>query len=170
MTTIRPERPGENDTVETLVEAAFASPVEARLVVALRRGPHVVPDLSLVAERDGVVVGHAIFTEATVDGLPPESLLVLGPVAVRPDHQRRGVGTALIETGLADARDLGYRAVVLLGSTDYYPRFGFRPAAAFGLENPWDAPDPDFQAVELDPGALDQASGVVEPAPAFQDV
>ncbi len=106
------------------------------------------------------VIGHILFSPITLDGRqPPFPSLGLAPMAVDPAHQRRGVGTALVETGLARCRERGVSLVVVLGHPDYYPRFGFRPAHLSGLSSEYDSPQETFMALELDAGALDRCSG-----------
>jgi putative acetyltransferase len=136
---VRRELPGDARAVADVHADAFApaypdgDPVEPGLVDALRVSGAWLPRLSLVAVIDGAVVGHVCVTRATL--LPGDlPALGLGPLGVRERHKRRGVGSALMHAvlGAADALDEGI--VVLLGHTDYYPRFGFRPAAELGIE------------------------------------
>lgn len=106
-------------------------PVEAPLVDWLRACPAWIPEFSLVAlGLDGDVVGHVVCTRGTVESAPA---LALGPLSVRPDWQRRGVGKALMHAVLGAADALGEPLVALLGSTEYYPKFGFRPASEYGI-------------------------------------
>ena len=112
------------------------------------------PSVSLVAEVEGTVAGHILFTPVTLGGQGDLFLMGLAPMAVAPAHQRRGIGAALVRTWLDACRDLGVGAVVVLGHTGYYLRFGFAPAARFGLGCPYDVPEEVFMALELTPGAL----------------
>lgn len=123
--TVRAERPSDERAVDGVVRAAFGRPDEAALVAALRRDAR--PFVSLVADREGSLIGHVACSPVTLDGRPLG--MGLAPVAVHPAHQRRGVGAALVRTALAACRDLGQRVVVVLGEPAYYARFGFRPAA-----------------------------------------
>ena len=135
------------------------------LVDALRAGGHA--RLSLVAEIDGDVVGHVLFSDLPIltdRGVVPA--LALAPVAVRPDQQRRGIGSALIRAGLAAARAAGHRIVVVLGHAEYYPRFGFSAKLAEPLSSPFSGRD-SWMALELVPGALDGVEGAVQYAPPF---
>jgi putative acetyltransferase len=133
---VRPERPADRAAVRHVVEAAFGRREEADLVDALRNDP--AWELSLVAEVDGAVAGHILFTRARVDDGP--EVLALAPLAVLPEHQRTGVGAALMGEGL---RRVG-EPVVVLGHPDYYARFGFEPAARVGLSNDWGAEGPEW--------------------------
>lgn len=134
---IRQETLSDLDSIDAVHAAAFApveegsEPVEVQLVRALRADGGWVPALSLVAQSvDGRVIGHVVCTEGAISG---GRALGLGPIGVMPDHQREGVGAALMHAVLAAADALGYTVVVLLGHTDYYPRFGFVPATSLGI-------------------------------------
>lgn len=141
---IRRERPDDVPAIRAVTAAAFTgvahavppleadgAPGEATLVGWLRADPGWVPELSLVAEVDGAVVGHAVCTRGSLAGVP---VLGLGPVSVSPDRQRGGVGSALVHALLGAADALGEPLVVLLGDPAYYARFGFVPAATMGIE------------------------------------
>jgi putative acetyltransferase len=136
---IRREAPGDADAIRSVTAAAFARPgedvpAEAPLVDWLRADPGWIPELSLVAVGpDGDVVGHVVCTRGTVG---PAPVLGLGPLSVRPDWQRQGVGKALMHAVLGAADALGEPLVALLGSTGYYPRFGFRLAGEYGITPP----------------------------------
>ena len=130
---IRRERPADVPAITEIHEADFETPVEAGLVTALRACDGWIPALSLVAEDAGRVVGHVVCTRAHVADTPA---LGLGPLGVLPSHQKRGVGSALMHAVLGAADAMDEPMVVLLGHTDYYPRFGFRPAADHGIIPP----------------------------------
>lgn len=164
---IRREEPGDQGAVFELNQAAFASAGESRLVETLRGVAHVI---SLVAEDDGQVVGHILFSPVTVTGLPDRRVMALAPMAVSPAHQRRGVGTALVHAGLAACGEDGADGVVLVGHPSFYPRFGFGPASTMGLSCEFEVPDPVFMALELRPDGLRGASGTVFFHPAFKEL
>ena len=146
---------------------AFGREVESRLVEALRESPEFIPELSRVAVEAGQVVGHILFSPMVIetkDGAVPA--LALATLAVRPESQNQGIGSELVLDGLERCRSLGHRIVVVIGHPAYYPRFGFSPARARGLEVPFPVPDEAFLALELVPGALDGVAGIVRhPAP-----
>jgi putative acetyltransferase len=91
-------------------------------------------------------------------------------MAVMPEHQRKGIGSALVRAGLEHCKRLGFVAVVVLGHAEYYPRFGFSPAARFGIRSEYDVPDDVFMAVELQPAALSGKTGTVKYHAAFASV
>jgi len=160
---VREERPGDVEPVDGVLRRAFGGAGEADLVRALRG--RVQPCLALVAEEDGEVAGHVLFTPVRVGA--DATALALGPMAVDPPRQNRGLGSALVRTGLARCRAAGHDVVFVLGHTRFYPRLGFRPAAPVGLW--WKRPDigPAFMVAELRAGALDGLEGEVRYDPAF---
>lgn len=170
---IRQEQTTDYDRVYRLVLDAFSQAVhtdghEQDLVVRLRSGAAFVPELSLVAEVEAELVGHILFTRAVIrDGERDHATLVLGPVAVAPGSQRRGIGGRLVEAGHRVARNLGFASSVLVGHPTYYPRFGYRPAESFGIVTHLELPPGVFMACELRPGGLAGVSGMVIYAPEF---
>ena len=166
--TIRDEAPRDHAAVREINLLAFEGPGEADLVDALRE--RATPCVSLVAEAAGRVVGHLMLSPVTLDGHPALRAMGLAPMAVLPDHQGIGVGTALARAGLEACRTLGAEVVVVLGHPGYYPRFGFAPASRLGLRCVYDAPDEAFMALELTPGALAGRAGLVRFHPAFDDL
>lgn len=143
--TVRTERQDDDAAIDVVVASAFGQRDEADLVRALRSSTAWLPQLSLVAELDHRVVGHAAFTRAHVDGVP---VLALAPVSVIPDAQHRGIGTALVEDGISRARADGESLIVVLGDPAYYGRFGFTAAAAMGVSGPF-GPIVEFQCLPL---------------------
>ena len=162
--TVRPEGPGDAEAVRRVNTEAFGQPDEAELVRKLAAAGAAL--LSLVAEVDGRVVGHILFSPVTIETEGgTESAVGLAPMAVLPDHQGRGVGGWLIERGLHELRSRGHTAVVVLGHAGYYPRFGFQRASRFGLRCQFECPDEAFMALELRPGALAGVRGLVRYRP-----
>lgn len=165
---IRAETDADHAAIHAVNAAAFPTAAEADLVDALRQQAR--PLISLVAEQDGAIVGHILFTPVTLDSRADLRIMGLAPMAVAPDHQRSGIGSALIRAGLEQCRQLGYSAVVVLGHPEYYPRFGFVPSVRFHLRSEYDVPDEVFMVQELEPGALDGVSGTARYHPAFAGV
>lgn len=147
---IRAETEDDHDGVRRVHLAAFGREAEGEIVDRVRASAGAL--LSLVALLDARVVGHVLFSPVTLD--PARPIVGLGPLAVHPEHQGLGIGSALVREGLSRLRSLGYPAVVVLGDPSFYRRFGFRPASVFGVR--WERPAPDevFQALELRAGAL----------------
>ena len=162
---VRAERPGDEDAVREVNEAAFGRPEEARLVDVLRGAP---TTRSLVAVVDDRIAGNIVFSPVRADGSAAAIRIAgLAPMAVAPSHQRQGIGGLLIRAGLDDCRRLGYQAVVVVGHPEYYPRFGFIPADTKGLSFPGPVPLEAFMVLELEAGALAGRGGVVRYAPEF---
>ncbi len=166
--TVREEQPGDEAAIRELVTAAFEGPDEATLVDALRACGD--PVISVVAEQDASVVGHAMLSIVVAEEAPDKKLLGLAPMATRPDLQRQGVGSKLLPFALELAKAQGFEAVIVLGHADYYPRFGFAPASTFGIRSEYDVPDNVFMALELVPGALASVTGVVRYHRAFAEL
>lgn len=147
-------------------EAAFGQPDEARIVDAVRQADRAA--ISLVAVERGKIVGHILFTPVVLEspGITPR-MLGLGPMAVLPELQRRGIGSRLVEAGLHECAHAGCQAVIVIGHPEFYPRFGFRPARGYGLRCEYDVPDEVFMVAELVPGALSGRTGVVRYVPEF---
>ncbi|NQT13772.1 MAG: N-acetyltransferase [Planctomycetes bacterium] len=161
--TVRPETPDDHRAVYQVNAAAFGRETEADLVEALRTSPGFIPELSLVAEVGGRVVGHVLFSRLTIrTRRGPLAALTLAPMAVLPEHQRQGIGSRLVREGLEACRRLGHPRVVVIGHPDFYPRFGFRPARARGLEPPCDLPPEAFLLWEADPEDVQAIAGTVE--------
>ena len=138
--TIRLERPGDYLEAEALTREAFWGVFhptcdEHYLVHKLRNSRDFVPALDMVAESDGRIVGHILYTKARVtDAAGRENeVLTFGPLSVLPAYWKRGIGTALMRATIDRARELGYRGIVIFGHPDYYCRVGFRPAGEFGI-------------------------------------
>jgi putative acetyltransferase len=166
---VRSEMPDDAAAIDEIVSAAFLAEFgttnEAQLIRTMRERGELVVDLTLVAEFDGRIVGHIAFSEVTLDGLPSRGL-GLGPVAVAPDVQTRGVGSLLISAALERAERSGWQFAVLLGHPTYYPRFGFTPAAAAGITGDYGNHD-GWMARSL--GGAPLPSGHVRYCSAFHD-
>ena len=155
---VRRERPADIAAVRRVNLAAFEGPAEAEIVDRVRRAGGA--QLSLVAEVGGELVGHILFSEVTVGEGDGARGMGLAPMAVLPDHQNRGVGSALVRAGLERLRAGGCPFVVVLGHPAYYPRFGFAPASRRGVACDYEGvPDDAFLILELAAGGLDGVSG-----------
>ena len=166
---VREEREADLPAIGRVLEFAFGGRIEAMLVEVLRAERAIV--LALVAELDGEIVGHVVFSPVAI--LDPRfrgSAVGLAPLAVTPARQRSGIGSMLVREGLRRCGIAGHRVAVVLGHPEYYPRFGFQSAERFGLTCDFPAPPGVFQALELEPGALDGVQGHVTYQPAFRRV
>jgi len=164
--TVRPERPEDVSAIRIVNEQAFGRAGEADLVDALRRNGKAM--LSLVAEYEGRIVGHILFSPATVrSGETELTGAGLAPLAVIPDRQNQGIGSVLVEEGLRRLREEGQMFVIVLGHPNYYPRFGFDPASRFNIKSEYNVADEVFMAMELQEGALQDRAGIALYQPEF---
>lgn len=164
---IRDEAAGDAPAVRVVNEEAFGSPLEAGIVDALREA---CPDrVSLVAERDGAIVGHILFTPVELDAAGgPIQGYGLAPMAVRTGWQGQGIGSALVSEGTKRLRDAGVPFVIVLGHPNYYPRFGFEPASRYGVRCQWpDVPDDAFMLLVLEPARASSLVGLARYRPEF---
>ena len=149
MAIIRTETVDDIEAVRQIHLQAFGRATEADIVDALRHKQAAV--LSLVATRRGEVVGHAFFTRVIITrDSGHERGVGLAPLAVRPDQQRTGLGTDLVRYAIAALKNRRHGVLVVLGDPAYYRRFGFQPAARFGLRCEFPAPPEAFMAMPLD--------------------
>ncbi|MGH9882683.1 MAG: GNAT family N-acetyltransferase [Pyrinomonadaceae bacterium] len=163
MISIRTQTAEDIPAIRRVNELAFGQPAEANLVDALRKQAS--PHISLVAIRDGEVVGHIFFSPVTLEN-SPTAILGLAPMAVEPEYQNQGIGSQLVREGLKECQRIGYDVVVVVGHAEYYPRFGFIPASQKGLRCEYPVPDEVFMVAELKPNAL-SARGLVKYHPEF---
>jgi putative acetyltransferase len=181
LTQIRCETPQDYPAVYEVNQSAFGRHAEADLVEELRKAAQ--PTLSLVAEQDGQVVGHIFFSPVTVKSPAGDwTGMGLGPMAVAPAWQGQGIGAQLVQRGLQACRDAGrdagreagheagWEVVVVLGHSEFYPRFGFKISRPLGITCSFPVPDEAFMVAELQPRALGGRSGVVHYHPAFNNV
>jgi len=180
---IRPEQAHDHYAVESMTRDAFWNTNrsiggvaqicdEHLLVHKLRNTPALVPELNLVAEKNGEIVGHIIYTvsKITDDACAEHQVLTFGPLTVAPEYQNRGIGKALMRHSFAIAKELGHKAVIIFGHPHYYPRVGFRRAAEFGLTTPDGETFDPFMAYPLYDGALDGISGRYYIDPVYENL
>jgi putative acetyltransferase len=132
---IRPETEADHASIKNVNDQAFGEPVEAALVATIRATDRFVPQLSLLAEVEGEVVGHVLLSYVDIE---PGShrVLQLGPLAVLPSHQRRGIGSALMREAIRLADERGEPLILVEGNPRYYERFGFAQADESGIDPP----------------------------------
>lgn len=169
---IRPETVADHSQVYQVISRAFGQDNESKLVELLRQDNCFIPELSLLALLDQQIIGHILFTQIKIvdDSGAETPSLALAPMAVLPAHQKSGIGGRLIRAGLEAAKQLGHQSVIVLGHKDYYPKFGFVPAQKWNIGTHYQVPSEYFMAIELVPGALATASGVVEYPKPFSQV
>jgi putative acetyltransferase len=164
---VRPEQAADHQAIDAVVRAAFADhPDEVALLVErVRASEQFVPELALVAQDSSGVIGHVMLSWVGLDSSLRGRLLNLSPMSVRPDRQRRGVGTLLIRDALARAEDAGEPAVMVEGIPAYYPRFGFERATPLGFTPPSPRiPDDAFMVTRLPGYSPDLAGRITYPA------
>lgn len=170
MISIRSEKSEDYKSIYNVNKLAFNGEVEAKLVNNLRKTKGFVPELSLVAIKDDEVIGYILFSIIHIrTDSKKVPVLALAPMAVLPKHQKQGIGSMLVREGLKKCKELGHKAVILVGHPDYYPRFGFCPAKEKGLKLPFDAPDEAFMVYEIIPQALKGIKGMVVYPPEFAE-
>jgi len=152
----------ENVVEEAFRNAEFADHTEHLLVHRLRLSSSFIPELSMVADVNNVIVGHILFTTIKIVGAKEWDSLALAPVSVLPEYQSKGIGGELIVKGIERAKALGYKSIILLGHEHYYPKFGFKRASTWNIKCPFEVPDEVFMAMELVENGLKGVSGVVE--------
>jgi putative acetyltransferase len=170
---IRKEEAGDFSGIRDINLKAFEDGEnEANLIELIRDSENFIADLSLVAAKDdGEIIGHILFSFihlVTDQGTVPT--LGLAPMAVKPDFQNSGIGSALVNEGIKTCKALGYDHVFVLGHPNFYPLFGFSPASQFGIKSPFPVPDEVFMALELKKGSLTGFQGKIEYPPAFNAV
>lgn len=166
---IRVEEDADGAGIGRVHDLAFGQPGEGVLVERMRG--QVDPWISVVAELGDEIVGHVLFTPVTIEGVAGGgNAMGLGPMGVAPDHQRQGVGSALVRAGMAMCDAIGCGVVFVLGHPEYYPRFGFEPAALHGLH--WERPgsEESFFVAEIEPRALDALNGIVRYHSEFSNI
>ncbi len=165
---IRQETTRDHESVFNLIDKAFrtveiSDHQEPFLVERLRASEAFVPELSLVAQQEKKIVGHILLTKIRIvnDREIFESL-TLAPVTVLPEFQNKGIGGQLIVEAHKRAKKMGFKSIILLGHSHYYPKFGYQLASKFGIKLPFEAPEENCMAVELVKNGLQGITGMVE--------
>lgn len=167
MIEIRQEESKDRDAVRHLNVIAFDNGPEAVLVDKLRASCK--EYLSFVAVEDGSVIGHILFTPATVDECSAVGM-GLAPMSVLPSQRRKGIGSRLVRYGLEFLRNAGCPFVIVLGHPEYYPRFGFELASKYQLRSQWEGvPDNAFMIVVFDSDVLPKTGGIARYRDEFDD-
>jgi predicted N-acetyltransferase YhbS len=164
---IRQERPSEYYTVSNLVKLAFqtakvSNGTEQNFVDKLRESSNYIPELALVAEQDGKIVGHIMLTKTTVATSERKiEALLIAPLSVALEYRSRGIGSKLVLASFDVAKNLGYSAVFVVGAPEFYGRFGFKTSVSFGIRHVPAIGDQYVMAYELTSGALSGITGTV---------
>ena len=164
---IRYEIEKDQNSIRELNVCAFPTDAEANLVDLLRSKTDCI---SLVAESDGLIVGHILFSPTSSNEIDGISIAGLAPMAVLPNKQRNGVGSLLIKQGIDECVNKGYDAIVVLGHSEYYPKFGFVPSVKYNIKSEYDVPDEVFMIQELRQGVLENVNGIVKYHEAFNSI
>ena len=162
---VRREHARDTAAVRELNQQAFGTTEEAAIVDIVRMQAK--PIISLVAQDADAVVGHILFSPVTIHSSTDALVMGLAPMAVVPGRQREGIGSALVQTGIAECRLLGAVGIVVIGHPQFYRRFGFVSASRFGLTCEFTVPDEVFMALELVENALRTAGGRIRYHRAF---
>ena len=157
MVAVREERSDDLTPIRDVNRRAFGQDQESNIVDALRASGAAL--LSLVAADATVIVGHIMYSPAYLNHIQGAAL---GPMAVVPEGQRRGIGSRLVDVGNRKLKDIGCPFVVVVGHADYYPRFGFEPASRYGITCEWHVPDDVFQVLILDAATMRGVNGLVK--------
>ena len=165
--TFRQESSSDYEKVSEVIEEAFenvnfSDHREQFLVERLRKSNAFIPELSIVAELKSKIVGHILLTKIKIQNEKQTfPSLAMAPVSVIPHHQNQGIGGKLILAAHEKAKGLGHQSIIVLGHGAYYPRFGYQLTRSFGIELPFEAPEENCLAIELQEGSLKNVNGKV---------
>lgn len=168
---LRPENKNDYSAISMINDMAFGQEAEGKLIENLRKNRKFIKDLSLVACMGSEIVGHILFFPIIIKSDNEEfHSLALAPMSVIPELQSLGIGSQLVQKGLAKAKKLGHKSVIVLGHDNFYPKFGFKPASEFNIKAPFEVPDTAFMAIELYSGSLKNTQGTVTYPKEFDNV
>jgi len=165
---IRRERPEEFPQIYDLVKIAFQTAKvsdgkEQDFVNQLRSGGSYIPELAMVAEENGKLIGHIMLSKAhIVNGTNKFEVIYVAPLSVVLEFRNKGIGSGLIKESFKLAKEMGYTSVLLVGDPAYYHRFGFKSAVTFSIKHMHEIPDENVMACELVPNALKVVSGTTD--------
>lgn len=164
---IRCEKISDYDAIAEVNRLAFGGETEVKIIAAIRNSEFYIPELSLVAEINNLVVGHIIFSYIKLINEDILSVLALAPLAVHPQFQKQGIGSKLVKTGLTEAEESQENLVIVLGHPHFYSRFGFEPSVNYGIASPFPVA-PEFFMVKPLKKYQDNYRGQVVYPSAFQ--
>lgn len=167
---VREETPEDVRAIDVVNLSAFQGENEAKFVTALRQSATFIPELSLVAELNGRIVGHILLSAVMLIGRGSEKkILALAPMSVVPSQSHRGIGTALVRAAVTKAGSLGYAGIMAVGEPEFYRKLGFEPANRWDLRTSLPVADDLVTAIELIAGAL-KGGGLVRYPELFVDL
>ncbi|TET36803.1 MAG: N-acetyltransferase [Planctomycetota bacterium] len=167
MAKVRRETNTDVEAVREINTLAFEGPSEARIVDSLRKNCSDI--LPLVAEVDGKIVGHILFSPAVIEiGGNKINGMGLAPMSVLSEYRNKGVGGELINAGIKALKDT-CPFIIVLGHADYYPRFGFERASKYGIRCEWEAPDEAFMIIVFDKEKMKGVKGTAKYRPEFAE-
>lgn len=146
---IRSETQADYPAIAHIHKLAFGREEEAYLVEKIRNSQYYIPQLTLIAEVNNSVVAHSMLSYINLVGEQTFQVIGLAPIAVHPDFQNQGIGSALVNAGLNQANVLGETLIVVLGHSQFYSRFGFKPSVNFNIESPFPVPEDVFMVKTL---------------------
>lgn len=162
---VRQENPEDIRAIDVVHLSAFEGDDEVGLIGALRSSSGYVSELSLVAEFNGRIVGHVMLTKVRLlQGSKNVDILALAPMAVVPSQSHRGIGSELVQAGIEQARQAGYKAIAVVGHPEFYQRFGFEKSSKWGLETNLSVSNDLLTACELKSGTLKDGGNVIYPS------
>lgn len=164
---IRPEQPSEYVFLYNFVKVAFETAEvkngnEQNYVDRLRASDGYIPELALVAEETGEILGYIMLTKTYIlTGKNRVEALILAPLSVKLSHRKQGIGSKLVQESFRIAKQMGFQSVFVVGNPKYYGRFGFKSSVRFGIRHVPEIPEPYVMGIELTPNALAGVSGTV---------